>query len=303
MTESMTRFPNGVGYVDGAYSAKEAMRIPVADLGFLLSDMTYDAVHVYKGGFFRLEDHLDRWERSIDKRRFTTLPHDRDGVREILMECVQRADLRAAMVYMVATRGEARDGLKDLRTCQNRFLAWAVPYYAVIPQDRMEDGVDIIISEVLRTPPESVDPTVKNFARLDFSNALLEAYDRDCEHAVLLDQDGNVTEGRGWNIFGLYGGTLVSPDSGVLEGITRRTVVELCRNTNIKAEFGKLKADDLRGADEVFMASTAGGIMPVRRVDDRVIGTGTRGPVTKRLSEMYWALHDDPAYMTPVDYR
>ncbi len=302
MTHAAEEFPNGVGYIDGDYCAKEEMRLPVADLGFLLSDMTYDALHVHKGSFFRMEDHFDRWDRSIAKRRFTTLPHGRDEIRDILMECVRRSGLRESMVYILATRGAAMDGLKDLRSCQNNFLAWAVPYYGVIPDDRMEDGIDIMVSSVLRTPPEAIDPTVKNFARIDFSDALLEAYDHGCEHAVLLDRDGNVTEGRGWNIFALHGGRLVSPDDGVLEGITRRTVIELAQQTNIKAELGKIKADELRSADEVFMTSTAGGIMPIRKIDDRVIGTGSRGPVTKRLTDLYWALHDDPDYTTPVAY-
>jgi len=302
MADAVNEYPHGVGYIDGDYCAKQDMRLPVGDLGFLLSDMTYDAVHVHKGRFFRREDHLDRWERSIGIRRFTTLPLDRDGVREVLLECVRRSGLRQSMVYLIATRGAAADGLKDLRRCENRFMAWAVPYYGVIPEDRMADGVDIIVSAVQRTPPESIDPTVKNFARIDFANALLEAYDRGCEHAVLLDRDGHVTEGRGWNIFALRGGRLVSPEGGVLEGITRRTVVDLCQQTNIQAEFGTLTASDLRGADEVFMTSTAGGIMPVRKVDDQVIGTGTRGPVTKRLTDMYWALHDDPAHATEIDY-
>ena len=302
MPDAANEYPQGVGYIDGEYCAKQDLRLPVGDLGFLLSDMTYDAVHVHNGRFFRLEDHLDRWERSIGIRRFTTLPLERDGVREVLMECVRRSGLRQSMVYLIATRGTAADGLKDLRSCENRFMAWAVPYYGVIAQDRMEDGVDIIVSAVQRTPPEAIDPTVKNFARIDFANAVLEAYDRGCEHAVLLDRDGNVTEGRGWNIFALSGGRLVSPESGVLEGITRRTVVELCQHTNIKAEFGTLSAGDLRRADEVFMTSTAGGIMAIRKVDDHVIGAGTRGPVTKRLSDMYWAMHDGPAHATVVDY-
>ncbi len=302
MTEATERFLHGVGYIDGEYCAKEDMQIPVADLGFLLSDTTYDALHVIDGSFFRMEDHLDRWERSITKRQFNSLPHDRDETREVLMECVRQSGLRKSMVYLLATRGVALDGLKDLRQCQNRFLAWAVPYYGVIPEDKMEDGIDICVSSVLRTPPDAIDPTVKNFARIDFSDALLEAYDKGFDHAVLLDRDGNVTEGRGWNIFALHGGRLVSPDVGVLEGITRRTVIELAQQTNIKAELGKIRADDLRDADEVFMTSTAGGIMPIRKIDDTVIGTGSRGPFTKRLTDMYWALHDDPAYNTPVEY-
>ena len=295
-------YSSGVGFIDGDYCPKNELRLPISDLGFLLSDMCYDAVHVWKGSFFRLEDHLDRFERSIAARQYNSLAHDRDGMRDVLMECVRRSGLRELMVYLIATRGEAADGLKDLRDCHNRFVAWAVPYYAVVTDQQMRDGVDIVVSSVPRVAPEAIDPTVKNFARLDFVHALLEAYEKGCPHAVLLDSEGHVTEGRGWNIFALHGGTLVSPDSGVLEGITRSTVMELADQTNVKAELGKLRADDLRSADEVFMASTAGGLMPIRKVDDSMIGNGAPGPVTERLTDLYWAMHDDPKYSTPVDY-
>ena len=132
---------------------------------------------------------------------------------------------------------------------------------------------------------------------------MFEAYDREARYAVLLDGDGNVTEGRGWNIFALEGGRLVSPDEGVLEGITRRTVVELAESLNIEARLEKLSADQLRGAEEIFLTSTAGGIVPVKSVDGAEIGEGGPGPVTQRLTEMYWNLHEDDAYSTPVVYR
>ena len=132
--------------------------------------------------------------------------------------------------------------------------------------------------------------------------ALFEAYDRDARYAVLLDHDGNVTEGRGWNIFALRAGVLVSPDSGVLEGITRRTVVELSEKLNIECRLTKVPAATLRDSDEVFITSTAGGIMPVRSIDNRPVGDGGPGPVTTRLIDLYWKLHDDPAYSTPVRY-
>ena len=131
---------------------------------------------------------------------------------------------------------------------------------------------------------------------------LFEAYDRDARYAVLLDRDGFVTEGRGWNIFALRAGELLSPDRGVLEGMTRRTVLELSAGLNIKGRLGRMGADDLRGADEVFLTSTAGGIMPVTCIDGEAIGDGKPGPATGRLTELYWARHDDPAWTTPVDY-
>lgn len=292
----------GIGWIDGEFMPRARIALPTTDMGFKLSDMCYDAVHVRRGRFFRLEDHLDRFLRSIEKRRID-FPLDRDRVRGILTECVRRAGLRDSMTMLIATRGDMPPGPFDLRRCRGRFIAWADPYYAVTSEAEQEQGVPVIISRVPRIPPESIDPTVKNFARLDFAEALFEAYDRGCHHALLLDRDGNVTEGRGWNVFAVFGGTVVTPDRGVLEGITRATVLELCARTNLEPRVAALPGREILAADEVFMASTAGGLMPVSRIDDTVIGSGAPGPVTRRLSDLYWALHEDPAYSTPLDYE
>ena len=303
MTDSGRQGCDAIGFIDGEYCPLAELKLPVSDMGFQLSDMCYDAVHVWKGRFFRLDDHMDRWERSIAERRYDTLGYDREATIEVLNECVRRAGLSEAMVYLIATRGTPHDGYKDLRTCRNRLIAWARPYYAVVSDEELDEGCDIIVSETVRIPSAAVDPTVKNFARLDFVRALFEAYDRDARYAVLLDGEGNVTEGRGWNIFMLRSGELLSPDDGVLEGITRRTVLELSRELNVEGRLAKFSAHDLRGADEVFLTSTAGGVMPVRSIDGRPVGDGAPGPVTRRLTDLYWALHDDPRYSTPVRYE
>ena len=303
MTEQAAYGSAGVGFMDGAFMAFSELRLPVTDMGFQLADMCYDAVHVWKGRFFRLDDHLERWQRSLTQRRYDTLGYDRDGVADVLHGCVARAGPTESMVTVIATRGSPATAHKDLRTCQNRLVVWAVPFSAVVSAEELETGCDIVIAETVRIPPEVVDSTVKNFGRLDFVQALFEAYDRDARYAVRLDRDGFVTEGRGWNIFALRAGELLSPDRGVLEGMTRRTVLELSAGLNIKGRLGRMGADDLRGADEVFLTSTAGGIMPVRSIDGRPVGDGQPGPVTTRLKDMYWRLHDDPAYTTPVRYE
>src|SRR5262245_25424263 len=292
----------GVGFMDGTYMPIAEMRLPITDMGFQLGDMCYDAIHVHKGRFFRLRDHLDRWDHSVAERRYHSLGYEREQVSEVLHGCVARAGLTEAMVTFAATRGSPATAHKDLRTCKNRFMVWAVPYYKVFSGPEAETGSDIIVAKTIRIPPEAVDPTVKNFGRLDFVRALFEAYDREAKYAVLLDRDDNVTEGRGWNVFALQGGALLSPDAGVLEGITRQTVVELSARLNIDCRLTKLPVKTLREADEVFITSTAGGIMPVRAIDGRPIGDGAPGPVTVRMKEMYWKLHDDPAFATPVRY-
>jgi branched-chain amino acid aminotransferase len=293
----------GVGFIDGAYMPVSEMRLPITDMGFQLGDMCYDAVHVHKGSFFRLKDHLDRWENSISERRYTSLGYDREQVAEVLHGCVARGNLRESMITFVATRGSPSTAHKDLRTCNNRFMVWALPYYKVVSDEELADGSDIVIANTIRIPPEAVDPHVKNFGRLDFVRALFEAYDRDARYAVLPDRDDNVTEGRGWNIFALTGGVLLSPDSGVLEGITRKTVVELSAKLNIDCRVTTMPSKSLREADEVFITSTAGGIMPVRSIDGEPVGDGSPGPVTTRLKDLYWQFHSDPAYATPVRYE
>ncbi len=303
MSETKGYGGSGMGFMDGAYLPVSEMCIPVTDMGFQLADMCYDAVHVRNGRFFRLEDHLDRWERSIAERRYQTLGYDRGEVAEVLHGCVARADLSDSMVTVVATRGSPASAHKDLRSCRNRFMVWAMPYYAAIEAEEVEQGCDIVVAETVRISPDSVDPTIKNFGRLDFVRALFEAYDRDARYAVLLDHDGHVTEGRGWNIFALTEGVLLSPDGGVLEGITRKTVLELSAELNIESRLTRLPVEALRGADEVFLTSTAGGVMPVSSIDGTAIGDGAPGPVTTRLKDMYWALHDNPAYTTPVRYE
>ena len=111
------------------------LRLPVSDMGFQLSDMCYDAIHVKDGRFFRLSDHMDRWERSLAERRYETLGYDCDAVTDVLHGCVARAGLKDSMVTVIATRGTPETGHKDLRTCKNRLIAWALPYCSVVTED------------------------------------------------------------------------------------------------------------------------------------------------------------------------
>ena len=303
MNNPSTYGTEGCGYMDGEYLPMSEMRLPVTDLGFQLSDMCYDALHIRNGRYFRMADHLERFQRAIEERRYESLDTGGQGFANILHKCASKSGLHNAMVTIVATRGTPKSGHKDLRSCKNRLMVWVVPYYSVVNEEESHAGCDIIVAKTQRIPPEAVDPTIKNYGRLDFVRSLFEAYDREAKYAVLLDSEGNVTEGRGWNIFGLQKGRLVSPDEGVLPGITRKTVIELAEQLNIDAQLGKMTVKDLEVADEIFLTSTAGGIIPVRSIDGVIIGEGEAGPVTQRLTKMYWRLHEDDEYSTPVNYK
>jgi branched-chain amino acid aminotransferase len=159
------------------------------------------------------------------------------------------------------------------------------------------------ISQVTRIPPQSVDPAVKNYHWLDMDLALLDAYDHDAEIVVLRDLSGAITEGPGFNVFAYVDGRWLTPGSGTLQGITRRSVIELASQDGQAVDQDRLTARDLSRAYEVFITSTAGGIMPVTIIDGEPVGAGSPGALTVRLRDRYWASHQDPQHSTPVRYH
>jgi branched-chain amino acid aminotransferase len=294
------RFPPGVAYIDGRFCPIAEARIPVLDWGFLRSDATYDVVHVWRRRFFRLDAHLDRFLASVATLRLA-LPFDRAALAETLKDCVRRSGLDDAYVEMICTRGFAPGFGRDPRAAANRFIAFAIPFGWIADAEQRRRGLHLAVARVRRIPPQSVDPRVKNYHWLDLVVGLFEAYDRGAENVLLCDFEGNVAEGAGFNLFAVSDGRVLTPAGGVLEGITRATVLELCAELGVPAERGTMSVRALRAADEVFITSTAGGVMPVCRIDETVIGDGTPGRLTGALTELYWAKHEDPAWTTPVD--
>jgi branched-chain amino acid aminotransferase len=223
-------------------------------------------VHVWRGRFYRLDAHLDRFAASCARLRLDP-GLDRAGIEEVLHGCVSRAGLRDAYVSMTCTRGRMLPGSRDLRTARNRFYGFAVPFIWISSPERQETGASLRVSDIQRIPPQSVDPSVKNYHWLDLDLALLEAYDHGAEMVVLRDASGAVTEGPGFNVFAFTGGRWLTPGSGTLRGITRLSLIELAREAGQPVTEGRLAADDLTRAEEVLATSTAGGIMPVTVID------------------------------------
>jgi branched-chain amino acid aminotransferase len=292
----------GAAYVDGEFCPIEDAKISVLDLGVTRSDCTYDVVHIWEGRFFRLDAHLERFAANL--RRLRLDPGvDRAGMVSVLHGCVRRTGLRSAYVSMTCTRGRLPQGSRDLRAARNTFYCYALPFvWIATPEQQMTTGVGMWISDIPRIPPDSVDPLVKNYHWLDMDMALFGAYEHDVGLVVLRDRDGGVTEGPGFNVFGLVDGVWRTPASGTLHGITRRTAMELLREGGARVEESSLSADELRRAEEVLVTSTAGGVIPVTAVDGSPVGSGMPGQRTLDLRERYWARHADPAYTTPVRY-
>jgi len=291
----------GAACIDGRYCPIEDAKISVLDLGVTHSDCTYDVVHVWRGRFYRLDAHLDRFSASLARLRLDP-GHDRAEIEAILHGCVRHAGLREAYVSMTCTRGRTVAGSRDLRAARSTFYCFAVPFVWISSPDQQAEGASLWISPVTRIPPQSVDPAVKNYHWLDMDVAQLDAYDHQAQLVVLRDLSGAITEGPGFNVFAHVDDRWLTPASGTLQGITRRSVIELAAEAGQQAEEGRLSADDLRRATEVLLTSTAGGIMPVTVIDGEPVGTGAPGPLTTQLRDRYWGRHEDPLYSTAVCY-
>ena len=295
----------GCAYIEGRYVPPTEAKISIFDWGFLHSDATYDVAHVWQGSFFRLDDHLDRFFASLERLRLDP-GKSRSEVRRVMHECVRRCGLRDAYVEVLCTRGLPAPGSRDPRTCTNQFMAFAIPFVWIADPAKQRRGVNLIVSEVQRIAPGSIDPRTKNYHWLDMVMALFQAYERGGETALLVDAQGNVAEGPGFNVFAVIDDVLVTPDAGVLEGVSRRTVIEMAREAGTTVRLEPISVPALRRASEVFLSSTGGGVIGISQLDGVAVGgrgAGEFGPVTKSLQGAYWALHEDPRYIEAVRYE
>ena len=293
---------DGCAYIDGAYLPLGEAAIPILDWGFLRGDCVYDAIPFAQGLLFRLQDHLNRFWESMGKWRLRC-PQDQDEVRRICHQVVGRSGLRDGLLLIIATRGLPPSlEVRNPALFQNRFYAFAQVLPPIADPERLRRGLDIILARTLRIPEQSIDSTAKNFQWGDFTQARLQAHDLGADNALLLDRDGNLTEGPGFNIFICKGGRLLTPSRNCLHGITRATVLEIAAAQGRPAEQRDIPAAELLAADEAFFSSSAGGIFPVVRVDGQPIGNGEAGTVTQAILQEYWRRRADPAWCEAVDY-
>ena len=292
-------FPQGYAWIDSKYVELAEAKIPILDWGFLRSDATYDVVHVWKGRFFRLDKHIDRFFESAKKLRMPC-QISRDELKKILANCVSKGKLESAYVEMIQTRGMSPKFVRDPRLATPRIMAFAVPFGWILKQEDFEKGLNVLLTDIKRIPPSSVDPTIKNYHWMDLVTGMLDAYEKGNDTAVLVDENNNITEGPGFNLFCINDSGIFTPDHGVLEGISRQSVFDLAKELNLPIMKKSISVEELYNAEELFATSTAGGIMPITKVSGKEIGKGSVGNLTRQLHKLYWEKHSDDSWSTSI---
>lgn len=292
----------GIAWIEGELVPLHEARIPLLDEGFMRSDLTYDVPSVWDGRFFRLDDHITRLEASCTKLRLK-LPLPREQVKNILVEMVSKSGIRDAFVELIVTRGLKGVRGTDPKDIVNNLYLLVQPYVWVMePELQPKGGSAVVTRTVRRTPPGSIDPTVKNLQWGDLVRGLFEADDRGAMYPFLTDGDANITEGSGFNVVLVKDGVLYTPDRGVLHGVTRKSVIDVARAKGFEIRIEVVPVELAYHSDEIFMCTTAGGIMPITSLDGQPVKDGQIGPITKAIWDGYWAMHYDPAYSFQVNY-
>jgi branched-chain amino acid aminotransferase len=296
----------GFAYVNGTYGPASTAQMSVLDPGFTRSDAVYDVTSVWKGLFFRLDEHIERFLASCRGVQITC-PVTPPEIRRILATCVIKGDVTdASYVAIVATRGEYLDQTaareRDIFRTRPTVIAYALPYIWIAGLEAQRRGLHLIIARTPRIPDACVNMKFKNYHWGDLTRGKFEAKEAGADAAVHLSIEGFLTEGAGFNIFFARDGRLYTPARNVLLGVTRAATIDLAAELGIPVEIGDYTADELRAADEAFMTSTAGGIMPIAALDQRRFRQeGHAGPISLSLRELYWRRREEGWLGTPVE--
>jgi branched-chain amino acid aminotransferase len=285
--------------INGTVQDVATATIPVMDHGFLFGDSVYETLRAYERRFFRWDAHVRRLHASAGALELA-VPVEADELKARAERAMAAADVGNAAVRIVVTRGVGPMDIDPSGCDRPNVLVFARPRPRFAP-GAYETGMALQVVARRRNPRKSLDPNVKSGNYLNSVLALVEARRAGAYESVMLNVEGHVTEGSTSNVFAVRDGVvLTSPvDSGLLGGITRMTLLQLCGQEGIPAEERPLLPEELATADELFITSTLKQVMPVTRLDGRAVGDGRAGAITRRLLAAYRAAVEKETGVTP----
>ncbi|MCG9126270.1 branched-chain-amino-acid transaminase [Candidatus Poribacteria bacterium] len=270
-------------YLDGEFVPRSEAKISVFDHGLLYGDGVFEGIRSYNGNVFKLDEHLERIFDSA-KSIMLQIPITIEEMKENLLETLRRNNLHEGYIRLIVTRGIGDLGL-DPEKCPTPSVIIIADKITLYPQNFYEHGLEIVTASIRRNYPEAVNPRIKSLNYLNNILAKIEAKQSGSVEALMLNNDGYVVECTGDNIFYIKNEEIITPPQhiGILEGVTRNCVIELAKEAGFKIHERVFTRHDLYIADECFLTGTAAEVIPVVKLDQRVIGNGKPGIVTQKL--------------------
>jgi branched-chain amino acid aminotransferase len=277
-------------FIDGKFYNERDAKISVFDHGLLYGDGVFEGIRAYHGRVFKLKEHIDRLFCSA-KAILLEIPMSHAQIMHAVVETCRENKIRNGYIRLVVTRGAGTLGLNP-KSCKRPSVIIIAGSIQLYPPEFYQRGLDIITVPTTRNLHSALNPAIKSLNYLNNILAKIEANNAGVEEAVMLNAEGFVAECTGDNLFIVKNGELFTPplSAGALYGITRQTVIELAGESGLKVSEPNLTRYDLFNADEFFLTGTGAEIVPVVKIDGRVIGTGKPGMLTRKLVKDYRAL-------------
>jgi len=278
-------------YLNGRFVEREDARVSVFDHGFLYGDGVFEGIRAYSGRVFRLQEHIERLYRSA-RAIMLEIPHTQEELCEIVVETCRQNQITSGYIRVVVSRGPGDLGI-DPRNChEDATVIVMADKLVMYPQRMYDEGMEVITTSTRRNSPAALDPSIKSLNYLNNILAKIEVNRAGVGEGIMLNSDGYVAEATGDNVFIVERGNLYTPPTyiGILEGITRSAVIGLAQQLQIPFAEKVFTLTTLYNCDECFLTGTGAEVIPVIRVDQRVIGDGRPGPMTQSLIQAFHAL-------------
>lgn len=274
-------------YINGEFLSKEEAKVSVYDHGFLYGDGIFEGLRTYNGRIFKLAEHIDRLYRSA-KYICLNIPLSREQLIDTVVKTARLNAQKDCYIRIVVTRGEGDLGLAPEK-CKTATVIVIVDKIELYPEKFYKEGMEIITVPTQRNTSHNLDPRVKSLNYLNNILAKIEAQNAGFREAILLSREGFVTECTGDNIFIVENCILKTPPTyvGVLDGITRKTIIEIAKKLSIGTKEELFSRYSLFNADECFLTGTAAEIVPIVKIDGRIIGSGKAGDTTNKIRDAF----------------
>ncbi len=274
-------------YLDGEYVKKADAKISVFDHSVLYGDGVFEGIRAYNGRVFKLKEHIDRIFYAA-KAIMLEIPLTKEQLTNVVIETIKKNNFKDSYVRLVVTRGVGDLGLSP-KNCVKPTIFCIASTIALYPKEMYESGLPVITASQRRNKATVVDPQIKSLNYLNNILAKIEANRANAQEAIMLTHDGIVAECTGDNIFIIKDGIIYTPPIhvGILDGITRRTIMELAKKEGLEVLEKEFTLFNVYNADECFLTGTGAECIAVNTVDDRVIGDGSAGPITKKLLDLF----------------
>lgn len=277
-------------YIDGSLHDESDARISVFDHGLLYGDGVFEGIRFYNRRVFRLEEHIRRLYDSA-RSILLNIPISPEEMTAAVLETCRANELNDGYIRLVITRGTGSMGLSPFR-CPKASIIIIACSIQLYPEEAYQNGLIMATVATRRPTHDTLSPQVKSLNYLNNVMAKVEAIQAGAEEGLMLNDRGLVAECTGDNLFIVRDGTITTPpiSAGALDGITRKVVIDTAASLGIPLREAELSRHDIFTADECFLTGTAAEVIAAVKLDQRVIGTGSPGPITNRIIEAFRSL-------------